>query len=333
MLTPKLSGLLFYYVDEFARWHDLHLPAPLRYARWLQNALRFPYRSYDGLLIEGPHVWPSLAGKLAGVPVWSIVDDHTLYFLYSGFFSPTTQVGLRFALRHYTGLFIVGKMLARLARELLGRSCPPLHVLFNGVAENRLKRLLEVKPKLESSRIVVIAHGPEGWRTHYKGLDLFMATLSEVRKSLPQIEGIVMGEWTEREKKRLQQLYPEAPIRFVGAVQNIEQVLAEAALYFHPARGEAWGIAIQEAMAAGVPAIVSEWTGAAEVVEQVWKQGIVPLDPQQAAQQIIKYLTLPIQEKQTLSEIGRELINTHYTHRQSLEHFQTLFLQAFCEAK
>ncbi|MEN2993642.1 MAG: hypothetical protein ABDH91_08855, partial [Bacteroidia bacterium] len=101
-------GATFHYVDELARWHDLNLSPPLRYLRWLQNAIRFPYRRYEGLLIEGPHVWPSLAGKLARIPVWSIVDDHTLYFLYSGFFPWATQVGLRFALKQYTGLFVVG---------------------------------------------------------------------------------------------------------------------------------------------------------------------------------------------------------------------------------
>ncbi|MEN2993674.1 MAG: glycosyltransferase, partial [Bacteroidia bacterium] len=212
-------------------------------------------------------------------------------------------------------------------------SCPPLYVLFNGVAEDRLERLLKVKPNLEGTRIVFIANGPEGWRMHYKGLDLFMATLTQVKKRLPQVEGVVVGEWTEREKTRLKQLYPEASVQFVGAIKNIEQVLEKGALYFHPARGEAWGVAIQEAMAAGLPAIVSEWTGASEVVEQIWSQGIVPLDPQQAAQQILEYFSLSPREKQIISEKGRTLIASSYTRKKALEHFQKLFYQAFREAK
>lgn len=323
-------GATFHYVDEAARWHDLMLSAPVRYFRWLKNAVAFPYRRYDGLLIEGPHIWPPIAGRLVGKPVWGLISEHTLYFLYSGFFrSVKTRWALTFALKQYTGLFVIGRMLEKLAKLVLGKETPPLYVGFNGVEEQRLAKLLRVSPKLEKPTIALLAHGEGGWRIHYKGVDLFMETLMLVRESLPTVEGIIIGRWSAQAQDELFARYPEAPVRFLGAVADIDTVLEQVGLYFHPARGEAWGIAVQEALAAGIPAIVSEWTGTAEVVSQVWEKGVVPLSPLVAAERILEYFALYPSEKKSLSEKGRWLIQTHYTRSQAVERFRTLFEEAW----
>jgi len=92
------------------------------------------------------------------------------------------------------------------------------------------------------------------------------------------------------------------------------------------ARGEAFGISILEAMLAGVPSIVSEWTGAREVVEQVDRQLVVPTDPAAAADRIRWYLGLPTPEKQRLSERSREVAAT-YTEERATQVFRDAISQ------
>ncbi|MCX8111882.1 MAG: glycosyltransferase family 4 protein [Bacteroidia bacterium] len=290
--------------------------------------MRFPYGQYDALLIEGPHIWPPLAGRWLQIPVWGLIDEHTFYFLHERYFPKTTRLALTFALRRYTGLFVIGQMLARLAKSVLGPTCPPLYIGFNGVEELRLERLLMVKPLLENPTLIIIAHGEEGWRTYYKGLDLYMETLTLLRRHMPSIQGLIVGRWTKREQDRLFGLFPKAPVRFLGAVGDIETILGETSLYLHLARGEAWGIAVQEAIAAGVPAIVSEWTGAAEVVSQIWSHGVVPLCPKTATERILEYFSLPVAERKVIAERGRSLIRSSYTRRQAVERFYQLFEDA-----
>lgn len=318
----------FHYIDEWARWHDLILPKWKRYGRWVLNAYRFPWRQYDALLVEGPHIWPPLAGKAQEKVVWSLVDEQTLYFLYEGFYPPASAWALRWALRNYRGLFVIGGMLARLAQKVLGEGCPPLYVGFNGVHTDRLERLCRVQPLLEEPIVLLVAHGPGGWRSHYKGIDIFFETLLRVKVHLPAVRGWIVGEWDTCEQQRLMTQFPGAPVKFLGRRSDIESILAQASLYLHLARGEAWGVAVQEAMAAGVPPIVSEWTGAAEVVQQVWPEGVVPLSAEKAAERVYEYFSLPVAERRALGAQSRELIFRRYTHLHAVERFQELFVEA-----
>nr|BAL55297.1 hypothetical conserved protein [uncultured Bacteroidetes bacterium] len=226
---------------------------------------------------------------------------------------------------------IIGEMQAGLARKLLGASSPPVYVGFNGVDEARLGQLLVLSPSLEKPSVVFIGHGEEGWRTYYKGLDLFMEVLSKVKAKLPSVEGLVVGRWTQREQERLKAQYPDAPVRFVGAVRQLETVLEGAGLYFHPGRGEAWGISVLEAMAAGVPAIVSEWTGAKEAVQKAWPQGVVPLDTDRMAEAILAYFALSPAERQAIGERSREIVRSQYTLAQATQRFQAIFWQAMAD--
>jgi glycosyltransferase involved in cell wall biosynthesis len=111
-------------------------------------------------------------------------------------------------------------------------------------------------------------------------------------------------------------------------MDDIYSVLPQASLYLHLARGEAWGVAILEAMAAGLPAIVSEWTGAAEAVEQVWPEGVVPLSVEKATEAVVRYFSLTETEKRALSEKSATLIREKYRLSQAIAGFQSAFAEA-----
>jgi len=102
----------------------------------------------------------------------------------------------------------------------------------------------------------------------------------------------------------------------------------KAGLYLHLGRGDAFPNVVLEVMAAGLPAIVSEWTGAAEVVEQVWPEGVVPLSAEKATEAVVRYFSLTETEKRLLSEKSATLIREKYRLSQAIAIFQNAFEEA-----
>ncbi len=319
----------FHFIDEIARWHDLALPSWKRYVRWMKSALYFPYEKFDVVFLDGPHIWPPFGKLIRGVKVPLIprIANETLYFLYSNYIKGLTKRVYLYALSHYDALIVASKMLERLARYLLGNRCPPLFTTFNGVPDDKLAHLVP-KPALESKVVLLIAHGTGGWRTYYKGLDVWVETIQRAARQIKGLEGWVVGRWEEAEKARLLAAFPDAPVRFLGAMEDMSSIFSQASLYLHLGRGEAWGIAIMEAMAAGIPSIVSEWTGAREAVEQVWLEGVVPLSAEKAAEAVVHYFNLSEAEKKILSEKSATLIREKYRLSQAIAHFQASFAEA-----
>ena len=78
----------------------------------------------------------------------------------------------------------------------------------------------------------------------------------------------IVGDWDECTRESLLRTDPAA-LKFVGRCSDLAPVFATASVYLHPGRGDAFPLSVLEAMAAGLVPIVSEWTGAKEVVEQV----------------------------------------------------------------
>lgn len=321
-------GAEFHYIDEQARWHDITLPAYRRYLRWLRCGAAFPFDSYEVILVDGPHVWPPLAKyfRRKDTPVFALIQNETLYFIYARYLPILSRWGLLEALRKYDALIVIGQMQAELLSKLLGQRTPPTFIGFNGVSDQILAALPQYNP--HSEVILLVAHGPSGFRTWYKGLDLWLEALTLVRRRRPKVEGWIVGSWADDEIARLRQTYPEAPVRFWGSQSELLPFFKEAGLYLHLGRGEAYGLAVLEVMAGGVPAIVSEWTGAKEVVAQVWPEGVVPLSAEKAAEAVLRFFELPTGEKKRLSEAGAALIRARYRQEQAVEAFQRAFLQA-----
>jgi glycosyltransferase involved in cell wall biosynthesis len=114
-----------------------------------------------------------------------------------------------------------------------------------------------------------------------RGLALFVGALGDRRKgfdtvftrgarpaaarggtSIPLVAstGLELEAWKARAAREL----PEGRIRFLGFRRDMPAVFAACDLLIHPARYEAYGLAVHEAICRGLPALVSATAGVAE---------------------------------------------------------------------
>ena len=110
---------------------------------------------------------------------------------------------------------------------------------------------------------------------HRKGLDRLLRALPRMRT---RAGVIVIGggrhlqaEWSDQAAEPFRRLAAELGIadrvRFLGARADVAPLLRAADVLAHPARFDVWALAVAEGMAAGLPVVVTETTGAAELVD------------------------------------------------------------------
>jgi glycosyltransferase involved in cell wall biosynthesis len=260
------------------------------------------------------------------------MDNESLYFIHSGFYSERTSNWLQKLLGQYDALICVGEFQMELARKLFQNlpNGPKLFQIHSSISNERIESLSKVIPDLTVNNIVFIGNGPSGWRGWYKGIDILLDAFSIAAKSIPSLTLTIVGEWDIDYVDSLLRERPDIAdkTRFAGAAADLSDHLGAASLYVHPARGEAFGISVIEAMCAGVPAIVSELTGAKEAVKRVGEQFVVPVDAAVVAKQILNYFDMSPEERILLSRLSRDVAN-EYLEVRAIAEFQSAMQEIF----
>ena len=323
----------FEYIDFRMRWQDRAKSRLYTIASWLLCAATLPNRrDFDVFLIDNLHIGPVLMKRLFLRRNQKIVvhlGSHTLYFLRSHRFHSRVEKLHLWALRQYDALLCEGSMAADIARELLGADCPPCYETFLGPPAERAESLSRIEPRLEGKRILFISGGPGEFRMHYKGLDLMVDAVGRAAVRDPELEFDILGAWDDDIIERCMAPVAEdvrERIHFRGQVDGVADWLAEASLYLHCTRGDAFPTATVEAMTAGVVPIISEWTGTRQIVGEVDDRLIVELDAGAIADRIEWYFQLPAEERTRLSAKGRTAV-AGYTEESAREHYSTTFDQ------
>jgi len=123
------------------------------------------------------------------------------------------------------------------------------------------------------------AVGHMGAFTHEKGQDIAIAAA----RLLPDVRFVLAGDGP-----LLAEVRRDAPanVTFKGFVSDLADFFAGIDLFIMPSRSEAWGLATLEALAHGVPVIVSDIEGLAEIVTPACGILVPPGEPVMLAQAI-----------------------------------------------
>jgi len=322
----------FHYVDFKMRWQDKNKSILFRITSWFVCAFTFPAKkNYNIFLVDNLHFMPVLMKSLGLLKkeqkIVAHMGSHTLYFIYAHKFSKTTEYAHIWALKRYDALVCEGKMAEMLVRKILGENTPKIYTVINGIPAKHFPVQTQSLSTPKSKNILFIGHGTGRERMWYKGLDLMISAFALAKQIDPELTFTIVGEWENDIKTELTKTFGkeiQESIFFEDETPELEKHFAKSSLYLHCARGEAFGLSIIAALAHGIPAIISEWTGAKEVVEKINKDLIVPLDETKIAEKILWFFNLNVSIQKELSEISKT-ISLEYTSEKANDYFKDKF--------
>jgi glycosyltransferase involved in cell wall biosynthesis len=330
----------FHYVDHKLRYHDIPEASSLRrYLSWVISAFTFPKRkTYDIFFSEEAYFMLGFMKKMGLISkkqkLIALMASHTLYFLHTNQYSVSTKKAFLHLFKLYDAFICIGPVQFELLSNFIGDNKKiKIYQTFNGVSEKRFKELIRIRTDLSKMNIITIGAITNQNRVHYKGIDLMLEAFAIVKNSVPGLTFTIIGQYDPIIMKKLMEEKCPAfknDVILVGQHNDPGEYLKNSCLYLHTARGEAWGISVVEAMAAGVPPVVSEWTGSKEAVGKVTNELIVPLEVNLISEKIKWYLNLSLSEKERLSKKCKE-ISELYTENKAIESFKYIFNKACTE--
>jgi glycosyltransferase involved in cell wall biosynthesis len=115
--------------------------------------------------------------------------------------------------------------------------------------------------------------------SRWKQLDIMIQALAQLTGRMPGINAVIVGDGPEM--RALQALASRLAVRerihFVGERDDVEKLLAQARVFVLPSSSEGFSIAMAEAMACGLPAVVSDVGELGELVQAGRNGYLVPV--------------------------------------------------------
>lgn len=159
-----------------------------------------------------------------------------------------------------------------------------------------------------------------------KGHRVLLAAFDLVRRELPRARLRLVGDGELEPELRAEVAARalEENVEFAGAVPAIWPVLATAHVFALPSLSEAFGIAAAEAMAAGLPVVVSDVGGLPELVTPgVTGELFPPGDHEGLANHLVRLLRSP-QLRERMGAAAREAAQDHSMER-SVDRYVALY--------
>jgi len=260
-------------------------------------------KNYDVYFCEGTYIIPALARKLGllskRAKVVNILASPLLYYIKIGRIKGIRRKFALWLLKEVDLFVSIGKMEDKILKEILPNANSI--VVYPRPKKEVVTALLKDKklPDLNSHKILTI--GSIG--AYYKGIDIVYEAFKIVKKDFPDAELFIVGRIPDLSN------YVDCNdggVHCLGYVEDLNEVIKNSALYVHMGRGDTFPLSTIEAMLGGLPAIVSEWAGTKEVVNEVDKKLIIELNPKELANKIIWYFSLSNDKKTKLSIKSKE---------------------------
>ena len=234
----------------------------------------------------------------------SLFADPKLYFMKLGnFLDQNSQEVKKYSwFKRVFFKFLLGRVdggicVSHFEQNLLKEFSPkiPSRVVYPFISDERITSLSEISPKLNSQKILFIGNNDY----YYKGVDVLLEAFKILKKKRPNIELFILGNLSKKKEWKTKGVF------FEGR-RDIIPYLKRCSLCVHPSRGEAFGVSIIESLLSGVPAIVSNETGAGEILREIDENLLFSLNSEKISQKIDSYFNSSQKYKKKLSQKGRK---------------------------
>jgi glycosyltransferase involved in cell wall biosynthesis len=157
-----------------------------------------------------------------------------------------------------------------------------------------------------------------------KGVQLLLQALEVLKAEFTGIELVVAGdgepEYRAELEREVQRLHLTPCVQFVGLLEgkSKDQALAEADLFVLPSYHESFGLAVVEAMAWGLPVIITDAVALEEDVRAADAGLVSPVGSSQALAAAIRELGDPVKRRKK-SDNARRLVEARFTKQRLAE--------------
>lgn len=191
----------------------------------------------------------------------------------------------------------------------------------NATARAKIRQELSIAEEVPIIGMVGRFH-PQ--KDHYN----FVQAAQYLSRSMPEVRFLLCGEDVTRENDELVKWMNDAGIRervyLLGKRDDISELTAAFDIASLSSMGEGFPNVVVEAMACAVPCVVTDVGESARIVGDTGV--IVPRrDPQALADAWRKVLTMDGDDRKRLGLSGRERVIQHYSLRQIVSRYETLF--------
>ena len=121
-------------------------------------------------------------------------------------------------------------------------------------------------------------------------------------------------------------------IHLLGQRSDVASIMNALDLFMLSSSGEGWPNVVGEAMACGVPCVVTDVGDAAQIVNDT---GFVvpPNDPDELANAANKFFTLPDSQRRYLSQAARRRVEKHFDIKDVATRYRAVYEEAYLSGK
>lgn len=173
---------------------------------------------------------------------------------------------------------------------------------------NAAKGNIQQELGFDQSHIIIAS---VGHAVPVKGWDVAIKAFVQVHKQIPNARMVLVGGRTSLEYYNqltglIKQYEMEENIKFTGKRDDIPQILKESDVFILPSRSEGLGLALIEAMAAGLPCVAARVGGVPEVIDH-GENGL--LFERESVEELTRHLVRLIEDQSLRTKIASQASN------------------------
>jgi len=199
--------------------------------------------------------------------------------------------------------------------------------IHNGI---NLTQFASVEARQASSQKFRV--GTAGHIAPIKGQEDFVRAAAIVIQNHPDVEFVMAGEDKSRSRanrmaleKLIRELGLEENVTLIGWVDDMPQFLSTLDLFVSSARSEPFGLAIVEAMAAGVPVVATASEGALEIIDDQRSGRLVPIGDLPSMAKVIDQLINDATERRRLAQNAKAVAREQFSLERMVERTEEVY--------
>jgi len=169
--------------------------------------------------------------------------------------------------------------------------------------------------------------------THRKGYDLALRAFAGLARESADVAFWIAGDGPERDalESLTVELHLTERVSFLGARQDIPDLLSAADVFIMPSRSEGLGIAALEAMAAGLPVVASRVGGLAQAVVHGETGLLFPAEDVDALRDAWRTLLEDRELRERLAAAGAVRVDENFRSDRMVADYESLYREVLAE--